>query len=188
MEHKRVKGPRRGSQLSSARILLLTGAPGIGKTTLVRKVSEALGDRRLGGFTTDEIREGGRRRGFRILPFTGPERVLSHVDFRGPARVGRYGVDLAALDAAAEPALALDPAVDVYIVDEVGKMECLSERFVAAMRGVLDSDKQVVATVAQAGGGFMAEVKRRRDVELWAVTQQNRDTLPERILAWLRQG
>jgi nucleoside-triphosphatase len=80
----------------------------------------------------------------------------------------------------------LDPdAAELFLVDEIGKMECLSERFIAAMRGLLDSGRVVVATVALRGGGFIAEVKRRRGVTLWEVTRTNRDALPAEVLGWI---
>jgi nucleoside-triphosphatase len=112
---------------------------------------------------------------------------MAHVGFRSP-RVGRYGVDVSAIDAVAETALALDPAVDLYIVDEIGKMECLSQRFVAVMRGLLDSERRVLASVARSGKGFIAEAKRRPDAVLWEVTLSSRDLIVERMLAWLDSG
>ena len=169
-----------------SRILLVTGVPGVGKTTLVRRVVDRLEGVRVAGFTTEEIREGGRRLGFRICPLAGPERTMAHVDLPGPERVGRYRVDVAAIEAVAATAVVLDPTVGLYVVDEIGRMECLSERFVAQMRALLDSDRCVFATIARKGGGFVAEVKRRGDVELWEVTVRNRDVLCERILAWVR--
>ncbi len=169
-----------------SRILLLTGVPGVGKTTLVRRVVARLDGLRVAGFTTEEMREGGGRLGFRIVDLAGPDRIMAHVDFPGPARVGRYGVDVAAIDAVAATSLAPDPAADLYVVDEIGKMECLSEGFVAAMRALLAADRPVLATIARRGSGFIAEVKRRGDTELWEVTARNRELLPERVLAWIR--
>ena len=92
------------------------------------------------------------------------------------------------MDAAVD--LLLDPnAAEVFLIDEIGKMECLSERFIAGMRRVLDAGRLVVATVALRGGGFIAEVKRRRDVTRWEVTRANRDELPAPVLAWIvRRG
>jgi nucleoside-triphosphatase len=170
---------------ASPHALLVTGAPGVGKTTLLRRVAAMLGERRLARFTTEEVRERGQRVGFRIAPHGGRARIMAHVEFE-PPRVGRYGVDVPAIDAIAEETLCVDPAVSVYVVDEIGKMECLSPRFVARMRALLDSDRRVVASVARRGGGFIEEAKARPDVELWEISPRNRDALVERILEWLR--
>jgi nucleoside-triphosphatase len=95
---------------------------------------------------------------------------------------------VAVLGELAEVALALREEVEVYLVDEIGKMECLAPRFVGAMRRLLDSPKPVVATVAERGGGLIAEVKRRKDAELFTLTRANRDELPGRVLAWLARA
>jgi nucleoside-triphosphatase len=84
-------------------ILLLTGAPGIGKTTIIKKVAERFKGKRLSGFYTEEIREHGERRGFRLVIFDGQERVIAHVDFPRAHCVGKYGVDVAALDEVVAP-------------------------------------------------------------------------------------
>ena len=80
-----------------------------------------------------------------------------------------------------------DPAVRLYVVDEIGKMECLSARFVTAMRKLLAGDTPVIATVALHGGGFITEVKRLKQCLLWEVTQDSRDKLPSCVLAWLTE-
>ena len=165
--------------------LLLTGAQGAGKSTAMRRLAELLGAA-PGGFYTEEMRAAGERRGFRLVAFNGWEAVIAHVEFPKTQRVGKYGVDLAAIDEASENTLVPSPGVDIYVVDEIGKMECLSERFVARMRALLDSKLTVVATVASRGGGFIAEAKRREDCELWSLTRGNRDAIPGRILRWIR--
>lgn len=173
------------SMPESHRILLLTGNPGVGKTTVIRRVAEHLRGRRLAGFYTQEIREHGIRRGFGLTTFDGQENIMAHVDFVKTFRVGRYGVDLTAIETAVQSSLVLDEMTEVYLVDEIGKMECLSSTFVVAMRTLLSADKAVVATVAEKGVGFIAEVKSRADVELWRVTAANRDSLPARVIARL---
>lgn len=165
-------------------VLLLTGQPGAGKTTVVRAVAAALGDRRVGGFYTAEIRVRGERRGFRAVTFDGHEAVMAHVEVRGPHRVGKYGVDVGVVDALAD-SLRPAPGLEAVLVDEIGRMECLSSRFVAAMRMLLEAPTPLIATVAQRGGGFIAEVKDRADVEIWHVTRATRDALPARVRAWL---
>jgi nucleoside-triphosphatase len=179
---------RQGGTIVLAPALLLTGAPGVGKTTVLRKLAGRLGTEGLAGFYTEEIRAAGERQGFRLVTFGGLERVIAHVDFAKARRVGKYGVDVAALDEMIEAALAPQPEASLFLVDEIGKMECMSERFVAAMRRLLDSRKRVVATVAQKGVGFIAEVKRRPDCELWTVTRANRDALPQQLFERLAGG
>lgn len=167
-------------------ILLLTGTPGVGKTTVLRKVAAAVSDRHLAGFYTEEMRSrDGERSGFQIIGFDGRSGVMAQAGFHGPHRVGKYSVDVAVIDDLAPSFLALAPSIDVYLVDEIGKMECLSEKFVAAMREVLDSGKPVVATVALHGEGFIAEIKQRPEVKIWQVTRGNRDALPGDVLAWV---
>jgi nucleoside-triphosphatase len=161
--------------------------PGSGKTTALRRAAEGLRGWRLGGFVTEEIRERGERRGFRAVTFDGRARDLARVEWRGPARVGRYGVDVGVMDTLADE---LDPtqAVDAWLVDEIGKMECLSRRFVTAMRDLLDGSTPVVATVALRGSGFIADVKRHPGAELWTVSLPARDTLPAAIVEWLESA
>ena len=52
---------------SSAKNVLLTGFPGCGKTTVVRRGIQRLRDLQLAGFYTQELREAGRRVGFEAV-------------------------------------------------------------------------------------------------------------------------
>lgn len=157
----------------------------MGKTTVVRHLAELLKGRRLGGFYTAEIREAGERRGFRLLDYAGQEALIAHVTLPGPLRVGRYGVDVAAMEQAAA---LLDPAapVDLFLLDEIGRMECLAPGLVAAIGRLLDSGRPLVATVAARGTGLIAAVKERPGVELVRVTRDNRDGLPALLQRRLR--
>jgi nucleoside-triphosphatase len=95
-------------------------------------------------------------------------------------------VDVAALDRITDATLGTDRQADVFIIDEIGKMECFSRKFVEATTSLLDSDQLVIATVARKGGGFIGRVKQRPDVEIWDVTRDNRDALADKIVGWLR--
>jgi nucleoside-triphosphatase len=166
--------------------LLLTGLPGVGKTTILRDAARKLTDFHLVGFYTEEIRVGRERRGFRIHAFNGEEAIIAHVN-RPPPRVGKYGVDVATIDRFAATLNHPGDRATIYLIDEIGKMECLSSMFVEAVTELIDDGAPFVATVAQRGGGLIEQVKRRRDVEIWTVTTATRDTLPERIVAWIRR-
>ena len=75
----------------------------------------------------------------------------------------------------------LDRTCDLVLIDEIGKMECFSSRFIEAVRGLLDGPSAALATVAIKGGGFIAEVKSRADVEMFEVTNANRDEFPQTL-------
>ncbi|MCX5868585.1 MAG: hypothetical protein NT009_14105 [Proteobacteria bacterium] len=62
--------------------LLLTGRPGIGKTTAIIKTVKllSLSGIRPHGFFTEEIRESGKRTGFQIQTLEGRTGTLSHLD------------------------------------------------------------------------------------------------------------
>lgn len=167
--------------------LLLTGRPGVGKTTALREAATKLARLHLAGFYTEEIRAGRDRQGFRLVTLDGEEAIIAHVDLP-PPRVSKYGVDVAAIDRFAAVLRDRRGRGAIYLIDEIGKMECMSAAFVEAMRSLLDSGRALVATVAQRGGGFIADVKRRADVELWTVTPATRDALPDRIVAWVRDA
>jgi len=161
------------------RAILLSGRPGVGKTTVIRRLAELLSAHVVTGFFTEEIREAGRRQGFRVSRFSGATDLLAHMKTRSGYRVGRYGVDIGAFERIALPELAR-PA-EVVLIDEIGKMECFSSRFVQSVRDVLKRPVPIVATVAMSGSGFITEVKRRPDVDLWDVTIDNRNELPGKL-------
>jgi nucleoside-triphosphatase len=167
--------------------LLLTGPPGVGKTTVMRALSGEIADLCPRGFTTDEIREDGRRRGFALVGLDGRRAVLAHEDIRSRRRVGRYGVDLEAFETFLAATPLTDSASGVVIVDEIGKMECFSEKFVHLVERLLGSGTLLVATVAQKGGGFIAEVKKRDDVCLVSMDGCRRDGMPQRLAEEVRR-
>lgn len=169
------------------RTVLLTGRPGVGKTTVVRDLARRLAAHRLAGFYTEEIREHGRRVGFRAVTFSGDRATIAHVDFSTAQRVGKYGVDVQAIDQLADTTLGLRPDVELYLIDEIGKMECLSRRFVDAVRRLFDASPWIVTTVARSGSGLIAEVKHRPGVILREVTPVNRNSLAQKMAPWLEE-
>ena len=164
--------------------LLVTGRPGSGKTTVIGQVVASLPRGAATGFFTRELRERGTRRGFEVETLDGRAAVLADVAGEGP-RIGRYRVRLHELERIGVPALALRGGVRLIVVDEIGRMECLSQPFCDAVRQALDSPIPVLGTIARQGDGFIAAVRRRSDVTIMEVTAENRDRLPATILATL---
>jgi len=166
--------------------LLVTGVPGAGKTTLIRTVVAALAGR-AGGFLTEEIREGDRRVGFRVCTLDGATAVLAHVKaVRGP-QVGRYQVDVAAFEAVGVAALsAAIRDADLVVVDEIGKMELCSPRFVEVLEAALASPKPILGTILQAPHPWLDGLKRRNGVEIYRLCERNRSDLTDALLAHLQ--
>ena len=162
--------------------ILVTGLPGSGKTTLLRKVADELKPLHPAGFFTSEIREADIRKGFELASLDGKKGLLAHVDIKSPQRLGKYKVDVKGFEAFLEAIPLLGPPVRLIIIDEIGKMECLSELFRHLVRQVLDSDNVVLASIALKGGGFTESIKKRDDVQLFELVESRREALVEGIV------
>lgn len=103
----------------------MTGLPGVGKTTLIRAVAHRLAGLHPVGFYTEEIRERGVRKGFRLVSLDGRGLILAHVNDRGPARVGRYVVDVAGFERLLTDLDLVRGPSCLVILDGIGRMECL---------------------------------------------------------------
>jgi nucleoside-triphosphatase len=166
--------------------ILLTGLPGCGKTTAIMKIIASLNCEKVAGFYTQEIRENNNRKGFRFKRLDGATGILAHVDIKGRFKIGKYGVDVADFEKAVVPFLDAERSgAELFVIDEIGKMECYSEKFVAAVRGLFASEKSVLATVARKGTGLISEVKNYPGTQLFKLTRENRDKTIEEILQLL---
>ena len=161
--------------------ILLTGWPGVGKTTILKRVLSLL-KREAGGFYTEEIRTDHRRVGFKIVTLEGREGVLAHVDYESKWRVGRYGVDLGNLEEIAVPAILEGIEEELVIIDEIGKMELFSSEFREAVIQALDSPTPVLGAIMLKPHPFADGVKGRPDVQIFVVTRDNRDTLVDKLV------
>ena len=166
------------------RRILLTGLPGCGKTTVVRKVADLL--RGLAsGFYTEEIRDGmGQRIGFQVISLEGKCGELARKGTGSGPRVGSYCVNVKDFERIALPSLEVEER-RVLLIDEIGKMECFSKEFVRRVEKAFESDTSILATIPLRGGDFIDKIRRRKDVEPILVTRENRDELPERLAAKL---
>ena len=162
--------------------ILITGLPGVGKTTLIKNLAEVLKPLHPIGFLTAEIREGGIRKGFELISLDGRKGLLSHTDIQSPHRVGKYKVDIKGFEDFLDSPSIRNLSTSLVLIDEIGKMECLSDRFKTWLQNCLDSEKWVIATIALKGTGFIEAVKKRLDSRLFEITQRNRDSLLNDIL------
>lgn len=163
--------------------LLLSGAPGTGKTTLLAQLARELGDKAT-GFYTVEIRQSGRRRGFELVSLTSSLRTtLASVDYSSSYRVSRYGVRPETLDPFLEE---LEEALNsgdpkCIILDEIGKMELFSDQFRKTVLQVMEAPLPVVATIMAKPEPFCDKLKKRPETTRWELTVENREQVYYRI-------
>ena len=165
---------------------LLTGPPGVGKTTLIKEAITAI-EQRAGGFYTREMRSQGVRQGFEIVTLDGASAILASVDFHGPHRVSKYGVMVDNMDNVGVAALRRAiKECDTVVVDEIGKMELFSPAFREAVLEALDSGKKLLGTIMLAPHPWADRIKQDPRVEVVMVSRANHQQVAQELLAWLK--
>ncbi len=160
--------------------IFLTGAPSSGKTTVIKKIIEKL-DYPANGFYTEEERVDGKRVGFLMKTLDGRKGYLAHQDIKSDFHIRRYGVSIENIEGIAVPSITPVKS-NVIILDEIGKLECFSMAFKQAAVNALDVPNIVIGTITFGGDAFILEIKKREDMEINEVTEDNRDLLPDLIL------
>ena len=163
--------------MTSKRRIVITGRPGVGKTTLIEKLVAELSIP-VGGMITREIRKCDHRVGFSVIDIaTGKEGILAHIHQRNGPRMGRYRVNLHDLEeigvAAIDNALS---AGSVVVIDEIGPMEISSGKFIPTVEHVVASDAPfIISTHAKLDHPLIHRL--RQEFTLYRVKMGNRDRL-----------
>ncbi|KAL7614408.1 uncharacterized protein LOC111915983 [Lactuca sativa] len=181
-----------------AKCFLVTGSPGVGKTTLIARVLENLRtsnpNLKIQGFFTREIRQEGERVGFEVVTLDGRTAPLASINnssvesIRWPT-VGRYRVDVASFESLALPELQVKEDTDLFVIDEVGKMELFSSLFFPTVLRVLESNKPFLATIPVPKYGrdipAVARLKNHPGAKVFTLTTSNRDDMKNQIYSQL---
>lgn len=166
--------------------ILITGYPGVGKTTLVWKVIKEL---RLNpvGFCTEEIREDDKRVGFRIKSLTPGlpkmEGILARTGWPGRHRRGIYTINVSDMEEVG--ARALEKALScpgLILIDEIGNMETVSRRFQDAVLACLESPRPVLGVIKEEPGPFVDRITSRTDVEILKLTREGYGLIKRKLL------
>ncbi|XP_044461932.1 cancer-related nucleoside-triphosphatase homolog [Mangifera indica] len=173
---------------------LVTGPPGVGKSTLIMRVFESLKvsnpSLKVQGFYTREIRQGSERVGFEVVTLdgrTGPlaSTIVSSSESHKWPTVGKYMVDVASFESLALPELQVRGDTDLFVIDEVGKMELFSSSFFPAVLKVLKSNIPLLASIPIPKSGrdipAVARLKNHPGATIFTLSQSNRDAMRENV-------
>lgn len=168
--------------------ILITGKPGVGKTTLIHKVLKKF-DLICQGFYTREIRTGaGNRIGFEIVTSDGKTAVLAHSQKLTPYKVGKYFVNLDNVHHIIVPCIENAMAnAQLIIIDEIGKMELLSSDFQKSVLNALNSPNHVLATITMAEMPIVKKIKSRTDVFLIPLKRDNHKEIFQLVIDLLTE-
>jgi nucleoside-triphosphatase len=184
---RNIRTQRRGVKMGRA--YLLTGEPRVGKTTALKTIIDTLGAERCGGFYTQELCAVGERYGFQLVTLDEQSGTLADIAYTNvPLKVGKYGVALEALEGIG--LLAIYKALmskQFIIIDEVGPMQLLSEKFRQTVIEVLDSPVPLIGTLFAGSHPWTDELKKRKSMKLYPLTLDSRDTVPQMVIQNLMQ-
>jgi len=166
--------------------ILITGPPGVGKTTLVREIIAIKPDI-FSGFITEEMRDKiGERIGFKVANLRGEERILASKDSDSPKRVGKYGVDVRSFEELVIPILeSATKDKRILVIDEIGKMELISHRFRELVWEIFLSQVRVLATIKLSPDPFVDNLKRCHDAQLFNLRRSNYNEVKQKIISLL---
>jgi len=166
----------------------ITGMPNVGKTDTLIKIIKSLEEHgyTVEGMITEPIIKKKKRVGFYVKDWQTQEKeIFAHLDYETKEKVGNYGVDTDALEKIGVPAIEkaiLDEEINIIVIDEIGKMEMLSEKFCEMVTAALDSDKPIIVTLhKKSRTPLLQDVRRRDDIRILEVTPVNRNLLPYKI-------
>jgi nucleoside-triphosphatase len=158
-------------------IIVLTGAPGVGKTKAVMRVARELKERgvKVRGIVSRDLKTNNTRIGFEFIDLTTNDRnVLASVTGNGP-KVGKYFVNVAGCRFAAERLTSAVRNSDVIICDEIGPMELKSKEFIDSVKNLLYVDKKVIVIVHQKLQHLLTDEFRNKSSLLINLDLENRD-------------
>ncbi len=165
----------------------ITGLPGSGKTYVLLKVIEMLGDsdKRIGGMINEPVDDGRRKTGCTVRDLvTGETEVFASVDIESRITVGKLGLDVEKLEKVGVTAIKRAcEECDIIVIDEVGRLEVECPAFIDAVKEALEVGKPMIITLhKKSRNPLLQDIRRRDDVRILEVTPTNRNLLPYKII------
>lgn len=153
----------------------------MGKSTVLSHVCDRYtGD--ADGIIAKEMRDAeGARVGFAAVNIVGERRIFAHkTAIHSDICVGgKYFVDVEAIDTFVVPEIlkGWDDPNHLTFLDEIGRMQAFSPRFLEAVRGLLEAPTNILATIVRDPEPWSLAFKQYPEVILVDVTIENRERL-----------
>jgi nucleoside-triphosphatase len=167
-------------------IILITGKPGVGKSTAINAFVEQYTGSAHWVITTAIPNPEGGRLGFKATNSDGRTEIISHkTDINSDVVIGVNHVDVSAVDAMFAQALQganSDPHGALTVVDEIGPIQLLSDDFRAALKDIFAHNADVIASIHYKDEQ-LASYRDSHHAILLQVTPDNRDMLPLALIA-----
>ena len=165
--------------------ILITGRPGIGKSTVLSEVIRTLSDNTF-GIIAHELRDKNEQRvGFRAEMVQPPKTsaLFAHsVDIQSDVQVDIFSVDVNVIDTFVLNALHPEQEKGVAIIDEIGRMQSFSKPFMKRVQELINHpDYLLVASIVSDPEPWSLPLKNNLNIILIEVTDTNREQLPELI-------
>ena len=165
-----------------AKNVFIAGTPGIGKTSLITRLYRDLTPLFIRGFYKEAIQEYQILKGFRLATFDIQELILAHVHIVGPERFGEFGLNIDGFNKMLTKQLKPDPKVELFLIDEIGLMECVSQQFRRMILTIIKSKIPLIATLTSHDVLETLKIKDREDIAILNMTHKNRDALWKNVL------
>jgi len=162
--------------------ILLTGKPGIGKSTILDLVKKDFAGEKFGIIGREIRNKEGNRVGFEAVSHKGKRKTYAHTeDLRSDyVVVEKYFVDLEVIDnfVVSEIRKGINNPKALVFIDEIGRMQAFSQRFLETVSEILTSNSNVLASIVFDPEPWSIKFKTNDHVILIHVSKSNRNELP----------
>ena len=173
------------------KIILLTGIPGVGKTTLLHQLL-SLVDKSEGFLTEEVLDDKGKRIGFDLISvrYTNLRKELARLydgNLPDAVKLDKWSILSDGIGYFVDNEMNTLNEGHVFILDEIGPMQCLSEKFMQRVESIIKScstdNYLILGTIKRDICGikqiddFMYKVKEFVGKSIFEVTEKNREYL-----------
>jgi nucleoside-triphosphatase len=164
--------------------IFVTGSIKIGKTSIMNKVLEQLGEVKIGGFRTLAIFENDIRKGFALESFKGQKQIFAHTDLESSLKFDIYRYDVSVFEKFGTQLLekALENS-ELIVMDEIGMMEKNTIHFKEQIKICLDEPQLVLGAFQKRAEWFFDILNERADTKIFFINEINRETIHKEIIS-----